>query len=506
MTRLTPFLLILALMLVAVPAASGAPPVPKLDWEACDPGFECATAEVPRDYSRPHGEKIDLALIRRPASDRENRIGSLFFNPGGPGGSGVDLVRGAPPAALAAFGRLYDLVGFDPRGVGLSRPAVRGCSVRFAGNTFMRQETLDVGLILGNARDQIGDCAARSGGVLPYLTTGNVARDLDLLRAAVGDEKLNYVGISYGTAIGATYTSLFPGRTGRLVLDSPVDTDVWLNRPADAIREQLASFERSLARFLHWCSRRPAICSLDPDDPDGDLEALVARLNDAPLPAPQGEPVTGDEILVTAESTLRSKFWWADYAAAISQAKAGDGSAMSALLESFSSENEPTGAFFAYLANETRHRGGATRYLEEMEHNEGMSEHFWWARGYEWIGLSRWPFRPNGVYRGPFRHAAGARAPLVVASTYDPATPYRWAKRYVADLGNARLLTYRADGHGAITELNPCVTVAILTYVNEGALPPPGATCTQQVPEPAAAAIAGRSSRHAAWKRITASG
>ena len=155
MTRLTPFLLILALMLVAVPAASAAPPLPKLDWEACDPGFECATAEVPRDYSRPHGEKIDLALIRRPASDRENRIGSLFFNPGGPGGSGVDLVRGAPPAALAAFGRLYDLVGFDPRGVGLSSPAVRGCSVRLAGDAFMRQETLDVGLILGNAREQL---------------------------------------------------------------------------------------------------------------------------------------------------------------------------------------------------------------------------------------------------------------------------------------------------------------------------------------------------------------
>ena len=148
MTRLTPFLLILALMLVAVPAASGAPPVPKLDWEACDPGFECATAEVPRDYSRPHGEKIDLALIRRPASDRENRIGSLFFNPGGPGGSGVDLVRGAPPAALAAFGRLYDLVGFDPRGVGLEqagRPRLlgplRGQHVHAPGDARRRADT-----------------------------------------------------------------------------------------------------------------------------------------------------------------------------------------------------------------------------------------------------------------------------------------------------------------------------------------------------------------------------
>ncbi len=135
-----------------------------------------------------------------------------------------------------------------------------------------------------------------------------------------------------------------------------------------------------------------------------------------------------------------------------------------------------------------------------MEHNQAITDHFWWARGYEWIGLSLWPFEPRGVHRGPFRHQAEARTPLVIAGTHDPATPYTWAKRYVADLGNARLLTYRADGHGAITDLSPCVGVAFLAYIEQGTLPPPGASCTQQVPEPAGAEL--RSS--ARWKRIAA--
>jgi pimeloyl-ACP methyl ester carboxylesterase len=134
------------------------------------------------------GPKVELALIRRPASDKEHRIGSLFVNPGGPGGSGVDFIRTAPPFALAAFGRLYDMVGFDPRGVGASRPAIRGCQPRL-GDRFMTPETLDTRLLLRNAREQLPECQARSGGILPYLTTGNVARDLDRLRAAVGDKE-----------------------------------------------------------------------------------------------------------------------------------------------------------------------------------------------------------------------------------------------------------------------------------------------------------------------------
>ena len=176
LSKLLPLVVGIGLLFAAAPAAH-ADAVPKLDWRPCDPGFECATAKVPRDYSRPHGATIELALIRRPASDRENRIGSLFINPRGPGFSGVDFVVQASPFALATFGRLYDIVGFDPRGVGASSPPIRDCHEP-EGDRFIVPDTLDVHALLRDARDQLRRCEAGSGGLLPHLTTANVARDL----------------------------------------------------------------------------------------------------------------------------------------------------------------------------------------------------------------------------------------------------------------------------------------------------------------------------------------
>jgi pimeloyl-ACP methyl ester carboxylesterase len=135
-----------------------------------------------------------------------------------------------------------------------------------------------------------------------------------------------------------------------------------------------------------------------------------------------------------------------------------------------------------------------------MEHNHAVTDHFWWARGYEWIGAALWPYDRRGVYRSPFRHAEGAQTPLVFGGTRDPATPYKWAKRYVRDLGNARLLTYRADGHVALTDLNACVGFIVIRYIEAGALPPEGATCRQEVPEPGAAALRTGPSLEA-WRR-----
>ncbi len=507
MFKLLPFLVAAGLVLAGAPnAVAGAPP-PVLDWQPCEPaGFECATAEVPRDHARPQGAKLELAMIRWPASDRENRIGSLFLNPGGPGGSGVRMVREAPRPALAAFGRLYDIVGVDPRGVGASRPAVQDCGVRYQGDQYLRPETLDREAVVRTARDQLRRCDAASGGILPYLTTANVARDFDLLRAAVGDAKFNYFGISYGGVIGELYTSLFPGRTGAMVLDSPADADVWYNEPFEAINEQLASFDRSLDRWQHWCSRHEAICALDPEDPQDDFDALVAQLNAAPVPVlsdPSQPPVNGDEMLGVFLDGVYSRFDWAPLAAALTAARQGDGSALRAFFGPVDDDaGPPTGAFFAYMANEGHYRGGADRFLREKEHTFGLSDRFGWARGYEWVGLTLWPFEPRGSYRGPFRHASGAQPVLVIGGTHDPATPYRWAKRVVADLGNARLLTYRSDGHGAITDLNGCIVGRSLAYLETGALPDEGASCRQAVPDPAALRSAGQEDLRA-WKRTT---
>ena len=199
-------------------------PVPQLDWHACDDGFQCATAEVPLDYARPNGPKVSLAVIRRPAVDQAHRIGALFLNPGGPGGSAVDLVRDAPPVAFQLVSK-FDVVGFDPEAWG--EPA--GGGLRRGGldpAAPITPDTFDRAALLARASHACPPVLEPRSGVPGGLTTANAARDLDLMRAAVGDRKLSYLGISWGGMLGETYASLFPGRARALVLDSPIDGDV----------------------------------------------------------------------------------------------------------------------------------------------------------------------------------------------------------------------------------------------------------------------------------------
>ena len=193
-----------------------------------------------------------------------------------------------------------------------------------------------------------------------------------------------------------------------------------------------------------------------------------------------------------------SKYMWAPLATALSQARTGDGSGIRALERG----GGDTPAFFGYMANEGRYRGGVDRFMREQEHDYALADHFFLIRNSAWVGLTLWPYEPRGVYRGPFRHAAAAQTALVIAGTHDPATPFKGGKRYVADLGNARLLTYRSDGHGALTDLDPCIGGWFVAYIEAGVLPPEGASCTQHVPEPAAQRSAAREDR-LAWKRAT---
>ena len=319
MFKLVPFLVAAGLALAGAPSAVAGAPPPALDWQPCEPaGFECATAAVPRDHARPQGPKLELAMIRWPASDRENRIGSLFLNPGGPGGSGVRMVREAPRPALGAFGRLYDIVGVDPRGVGASRPAVQDCGVRYQGDQYLRPETLDREAVVRTARDQLRRCEAASGGILPYLTTANVARDFDLLRAAVGDAKFNYFGVSYGGPDRGDVHLAVPGPDGRDGARLTRGRRRLVQRAVRGHQRAARKLDRSLDRWQHWCSRHEAICALDPEDPQDDFDALAAQLNAAPVPVlsdPSQPPVNGDEMLGVFLDGVYSRYDWAPLAA-----------------------------------------------------------------------------------------------------------------------------------------------------------------------------------------------
>ena len=468
------------------------PTVPVLEWTDCGAPLECATAVVPRDYDRPNAGTFELALIRHRAPDQANRIGSLFMNPGGPGMSGIEFIRTAPPGALGLFER-FDVVSWDPRGIGASTPAL-DCTtdaedVAFTNFEFVRPETADRQQLTRQARDFGRRCKQLNPDVLPYLSTANTARDLDLLRQAVGDEKLTYIGISHGTHIGATYSSLFPDKVRAMVADSPIDLDAWVNRPREMQRERIASFENSLGRFFTACVAAGDRCGFGGDDPQEAFDALVDRLNAAPLAAPSAAsktPVNGDDLLWYAAEAMYSKSRWPELAAGLIQAEAGDGSLLRDLVDAHSGRapdgsRPPSGVLLATTAQDWQYDRRPQSYLDEGHHAAAYSPHFFpISQGYEDLVYPTWPESQHDNYTGPWTHPADATPALVIGVTHDASTPYVFAQRYTDQLGNAQLITYDADRHTALTDLSFCLIIPMLSYVTDLVLPEPGLTCEQE--------------------------
>ena len=302
-----------AMLVAASPAgARPQPSVPTLTWTDCGDGVECATAKVPRDYARPYGPKIEIALARTRALDPSRRIGSLFFNFGGPGGESVGSLQSVGADLFPTLSDRFDIVAFDPRGVGQSKPAI-DCKVNqetvgLYAQPFTTPENLDVRALIDRSKFYGRRCLELNPGILPYVATANVARDLDLLRAAVGDRKLNYLGWSYGTYLGATYARFFPHRFRALVLDGALDPDQYANRPTAYLLGQNGGFERALGRFLQTCAAHQDVCGFGGDDPWTAYDELLERLDVTPIPAGGDDPrpVDGDDVrAVTLARALR---------------------------------------------------------------------------------------------------------------------------------------------------------------------------------------------------------
>lgn len=472
--------------------ASSASAAGTLDWRDCGDGFQCTTARVPRDYSAPGGPSISLAGIRLPARDTAHRIGSLFVNYGGPGVPGVDTTRLAAPI-FDTLNERFDIVAFDPRGVGRSRPAV-DCGPAAPGEDaglpegFLTPDNFEAAPVLAAATRYARRCAARSGAILPYVSTVNAARDLDRLRAAVGDRRLTYLGFSYGTYLGAVYTSLFPGHQRALVLDGPLDPVQYADRPFEAGFQQAAGFERAFGRFLAACADDVVPCGAFADsDPLAAFDDLVARADAQPLPAGEdGAPVDGDDILLAAQDSMYYAGFWPDLARALAAADGGDGAPIRRLVDVSllgSTPHTPLGdQNLAIAAIDTRLPRTTAPYIATASLAWASSDHFWWVSGYEGVVGAVYPTSGRDVFPGPFRASGGAPPVLVVANRYDPATPYRTGARLAGALGDARLLTVRGDGHTMYRAGSSCTDTAVETYLLTLTAPPAGTVCVQENP------------------------
>jgi pimeloyl-ACP methyl ester carboxylesterase len=465
-----------------------------LSWSDCGGGFQCATATVPRDYRFPRGRQIKLAVTRLPATDRAHRIGSLFVNFGGPGGDAVASLHAFGGDLFASLNDRFDIVGVDPRGVGESRPSI-DCRVNqetlgIYHQPFTTPANLHRRALIRLARRYVRACLRLNPGILSYVSTANFARDLNLIRAAVGDKRLSYLGYSYGTFLGATFESMFPRRTRALVLDGALDAGQYVNHPLASVDEQTAAFERALGRFLAACKADQLACAgFGGGDPRGELDRLLLRLDATPIPA-GGEdprPVDGDDARTALFLGLYAKQLWPLLALALADADAGNGTGVRAFADA-SYGWSPNGhydpisdRFFTIGALELRYPSRLKRYFRAGRLSFRRYPHFWSNHGYSEIPYGLYPVDPKGVFRGPFRNPRSAPT-LVVGTTFDPATPYAGAKRLVRELGNARLLTMEGDGHTAYGGNSSCIDSAVDAYLENLTVPARGTICHQDVP------------------------
>ena len=265
----------------AGPARGAKAPAP-LAWKPCGDAANvtCATVKVPRDYERPQAATLSLFVAKSPATDPAHRIGSLFVNPGGPGASVADSIEALGADYLPALNARFDIIAMDPRGVGQSTPAIDCAADQetsgIYAQPFTTPDNLDVFGLLAKDTRYVARCVQRNRDLLRDVSTANVARDMDLLRRALGERRITYVGFSYGTFLGATYARLFPSSYRAMVLDGPVDADAYMNDPMRLLSAQSTGFERALGRFFEACGRDQAACSdFGGDDPRDAYDDLL---------------------------------------------------------------------------------------------------------------------------------------------------------------------------------------------------------------------------------------
>ncbi|GGZ82785.1 alpha/beta hydrolase [Streptomyces subrutilus] len=460
----------------------------KLTWRDCGvAGFQCSTMRAPLDYAKPgSGQDVDIAVARRAATGPGKRLGSLVVNPGGPGGSGIGYLQAYAGIGYPAPVRAqYDMVSFDPRGVDRSDPVE--CLDGPAMDTYTQvdqtpDDQAERDRLVAAFKEFAAGCQARSQRVLPHVSTVDAARDMDLLRAALGDRKLTYVGASYGTLLGATYADLFPGRVGRLVLDGAMDPS---RSSLDLNRDQTAGFETAFTSFAKDCVKQPE-CPLGGGSPEAvgeRLKEFFTKLDAQPVPSGDPARPLGESLATTGViAALYDKGAWPQLREALGAAMNGDGASLLALADSYY-EREPDGKYanlmFANAAvnclDQPPAFSGPAAVDSALPSFQKASPVF--GTGFAWASLNctYWPVKATGTAKA--LTAKGAPPIVVVGTTRDPATPYKWAQALAGQLDSGTLLTYDGDGHTAYGQGSDCIDTSINRYLLEGRAPEAGKKC-----------------------------
>ncbi|MFD8785231.1 alpha/beta hydrolase [Kitasatospora sp. NPDC059599] len=482
-------------------ASATGPAAQKLDWHACGApvaaqggtgtapaaDWQCATLKAPLDHTKPDGRTIDLALIRSKAKDEQHRIGSLLFNFGGPGASGVATLPALAPA-YASLNTRYDLVSFDPRGVGASagvaclddKATDASAAVDDTPETPAAVKALDD----SNAQF-VAACEHNSAAVLPYVDTESAARDMDLMRQVLGDPKLSCFGISYGTQLGGVYAHLFPQEVGRMVLDSVVDPT---KDPEQSALGQAQGFQLALGDFMKACAAQlGASCPTGAGGDEGTAKvvALLQKLEQSPLPTEDGRQLTESLGVTGIAGALYSQESWPALAAGLTEAMdQGTGTTLLQLADGLNGRDAQghysnlSAANRAISCVDERQRYSDQDVQQQLPSFQAASPVFGAFTAWGLTGCTGWPVPGKGDH--PEVAAPGAAPVLVVGTTGDPATPVEGARAMAQQLGAGVgvTVTLQGEGHGGYNTGNPCLKQTVDAYLLDGTVPPDGTTCS----------------------------
>jgi pimeloyl-ACP methyl ester carboxylesterase len=457
----------------------------RLDWRACGRGA-CTTLTVPLDYAHPDGETIGIHVERRPADDQDRVVGSLLVNPGGPGAAGSDVASNA----TAYFGdpllRYYDVIGFDPRGTGQSDPV--DCLSDADLDTYLAADPepdtpTEEQEYVAESRSMGRGCAALSGALASHISTEEAARDMDVLRAALGDAVTSYLGFSYGTELGATYATLFPDRVARVVLDGAVDPTL---DTTQASRTQAKGFETALRAYVQNCLDVTDSCFLG-DSVDEGLQRIrdfLDQVDEQPLTTSSGRPLTLGLAITGIITPLYDRGSWIALSQALRSAFGGDGSVLMTFADAYS-RRQSDGTYSSNLLEAfpaiscLDDPTGVTpaRAQELVPAFEKVSPTFGESFAWGLIGCRGWPPARDAARRRVVVDGQGAPPIVVIGTTRDPATPLEEAEALASQLRSGVLVTRDGDGHTAYHSDNDCVDSAVESYLLEGKVPADGLAC-----------------------------